>query len=443
MARIQPNTTKKLVLLDVPENVFTEIFKYFKYRHVYLTLRMVCRRIKKYVDSYIQVGGVFFSPNLYQSSRTYIVLKRNHQLISVYCKLSGPYPMPHSWVNKGYPVRVSQNEFADFGLIFNNKILIGIVCTKRIKYSITVTKAGCIQHEYNSRKDTFYQLHEKIVYKNRNERNWWLKGYVTMTSCLVGSSKVLSCFRERYYFGSARAPRPNILLMLDCNIKNYNKSNGSITSLISIIKLPSPLKTLVDFSLVYIRPDKVLLIGGGKSHDHIYDTTEDNLYMWLGTINNEDNDIHWMSLDCKMPKALRNPTCFKLKDNIYIIDHDKWTFKHTNCGNYESTAICNMYNMVTCKYYENVWPLPNSFTVHKYKSKARTLQKPSLRVMTDEKETFAILTNKACMDEASLLFTANDGFGHVPYWLDDEVNKDDRCVVDIPTNNINVIIRVK
>ena len=46
-------------LLDLPENVIRQIFGYLSYEEIYLTLRKTCKLFSKYVDNYIQVGGVF------------------------------------------------------------------------------------------------------------------------------------------------------------------------------------------------------------------------------------------------------------------------------------------------------------------------------------------------------------------------------------------------
>ena len=46
-------------LLYLPENVIRKIFGYLDYKDVYLSLRKTCKLFSKYVDNYIQVGGVF------------------------------------------------------------------------------------------------------------------------------------------------------------------------------------------------------------------------------------------------------------------------------------------------------------------------------------------------------------------------------------------------
>ena len=46
-------------LLDLPENVIRQIFGYLNYEEVFLTLRKTCKLFSKYLDNYIQVGGVF------------------------------------------------------------------------------------------------------------------------------------------------------------------------------------------------------------------------------------------------------------------------------------------------------------------------------------------------------------------------------------------------
>ena len=46
-------------ILDLHENIFHEIFKFLNYDTIYFKLRGVCRKLRIYADSFIQLGGVF------------------------------------------------------------------------------------------------------------------------------------------------------------------------------------------------------------------------------------------------------------------------------------------------------------------------------------------------------------------------------------------------
>ena len=52
-------TVNQIELLYLPENVTRKIFGYLNCEDLYLSLRRACKLLSKYVDNYIQVGGVF------------------------------------------------------------------------------------------------------------------------------------------------------------------------------------------------------------------------------------------------------------------------------------------------------------------------------------------------------------------------------------------------
>ena len=46
-------------IIQLPEQIFCEIFKYLKIETIMITLRAVCKKIKDHVDSYIKIKGIF------------------------------------------------------------------------------------------------------------------------------------------------------------------------------------------------------------------------------------------------------------------------------------------------------------------------------------------------------------------------------------------------
>ena len=446
MATKRLDTVQKTVLLDLPERIFVEIFQHLEYHYVFLNLRMVCHRIKEYVDNYIQLGGIFFSPKLHQIlyegaplSGTYFVFKRHHQVVSVYCEISAPVPKPRSWdITK----EVFRGEIGDFCLLDNNKLIISILRDKRGaqgRYTILSTKAQFVQYQYNQERKTWSERIEKTFYRNYNKR--YFEYDVSMSSCPIGNLKILSFVNHKKYLKIGEVPKPNKLFMLDFKIRKSNLCNVPLPCLISKMALPTPLRTLVDFSMINISKNKVLVIGGGclsamrndQYNDQVEHTNNANRLIWEGTVNNKENDINWISLDCKIPKAFFSPICFKLKENIYIVGYGNCDYESTryivghtelidrHCD-YKSIGTCDKYNLLTSEYHENVWPLPYSVLMTDFMK----LYKPSVRVMIDQKETFAIIKNakynEQLYKEATiLLFTEKGGFENVPFHYEDMV----------------------
>ena len=127
MAMERPETKSKVSILDLPESIFTEIiFPYFEFQHVYFKLRSICRRIKEYVDSYVELGGIYFNPNFDKTSRTYFVFKRQQKVVFVYCKWSKPY-------SNHFPFWFSKTNFSAFGLNIDNKVVVGTLCERYVR----------------------------------------------------------------------------------------------------------------------------------------------------------------------------------------------------------------------------------------------------------------------------------------------------------------------
>ena len=55
-----PRITKRNVnFLDLPEDVFVDIFKYLDHPTLYFTVACLCQKLKHYVDSHVGFGGIF------------------------------------------------------------------------------------------------------------------------------------------------------------------------------------------------------------------------------------------------------------------------------------------------------------------------------------------------------------------------------------------------
>ena len=412
MARNRSKRTDVSRLLDLPENIFTKIFSYFEPHYVYFMLRNICRRINTYVDTYVQLEEIFFNPKIHQSSRTYFIFKRLHKVVSIYCKLSAPYPGKSSLRSKINNVKGYsdyEKQLSELGLIVINKVVAGALnrrCTKINADGYSISRLDCILHEYSPDKNIWLELLVNTRCK-KNPMGCW-ENYCAISSCSIGNTKTLLLVRRTNY--STLLENRNRLLMLDVKMEISNMSETTNTCLLSETLLPDHLRQAEDFSMVNIIQNKILLIGS-------------SLLMSEGTLNDEENDIHWLSFNCKNPKAFDNPTCFKLKDYVYIIRHDKrWISMDDNPRirrfplqhSLHNKVTCDKYNINTFEYHENVWPVlgiddtPNS----------RRIGEPAIKVLTDTKETFAIMIIEKYPETTTVIFTEKEGFEYVSYHLD-------------------------
>ena len=374
------------------------------------------------------------NPNFYKSSRTYFIFKRHQKVVSVYCKYSKPYSDDFpSWCDP-----MNRTDFIDFGLYFDNKVVVGTLCERYTRLnddSVSESKFECVLYEYSPKKNIWQELPEKTRYKY--DVIGYRKKYVTISSCLIGNSKILSFVRERNYMRSEGLHNTNVLLMLDPNMKMLNMRKAPKNCSVLEVQLPDSLKSLLDFSMVNINQTQVLVIGG--IYDHGRDRTKFNHLIWKGTMNDEENDIHWVSLDCKMSKALTQPNCFKLKDSIYIVSRNAAIMEYTPCSSKLRNSFrcfissshrddtCDRYNIGTSKYDENVWQLHNHYSLS--------------GVMTDANETFAIMMNETYQDTSILSFTEHRGFEYVKDKLVIPSFMEDQCYEDSRAGH--VIIRIK
>ena len=64
-------------LVQLPELVFHEIFKHFEYKTLIFTIRVLCKKIRQYIDSYIEIKGIFMLTGENQSpSKIIHIFKR-------------------------------------------------------------------------------------------------------------------------------------------------------------------------------------------------------------------------------------------------------------------------------------------------------------------------------------------------------------------------------
>ena len=139
-------------LFYLPENVIRKIFGYLNYEDIYLSLRKTCKLFSKYVDNYIQVGGVFMlitgatiqchahGNNLKDAwcfedrppCKMIYILKQNQKMLSIIGEtipsLPNPAPQGLLFFSERNFILQSFDEIACFGGLVKGRIIAGYLC---------------------------------------------------------------------------------------------------------------------------------------------------------------------------------------------------------------------------------------------------------------------------------------------------------------------------
>ena len=88
--KLQKKNSKKSIL-DLHETIFHEMFKFLDHHTIFLRVRGVCRTIKTYADSFVQLGGVSMILG-YQSFNLLQVYTLKRNVIVINIQSIKPYP---------------------------------------------------------------------------------------------------------------------------------------------------------------------------------------------------------------------------------------------------------------------------------------------------------------------------------------------------------------
>ena len=96
-------------VLDLPEQIFRDIFQYLDFDTIFITIRKVCQKLKRYVDDYKKVVGVFMlmaqKPTM-PRKLMFVLQQHNGIKIAWYKQISPfPYPIYTGWMSLGWASR--------------------------------------------------------------------------------------------------------------------------------------------------------------------------------------------------------------------------------------------------------------------------------------------------------------------------------------------------
>ena len=156
-------------ILDLPENIFRDIFDYLEDKVVYYKVRAVCRQLRLHSDNYIQIVGKFLllqgellvpkSPAkpLQGSVSTWSlhIFTKRQTIRSFYWKWLNFSKISHT-VNKIY-CNNSKNKWASktFGIVSNGIFVPGSWFSPQYYYNYPEIKHRLYFFDYNSRTNEF------------------------------------------------------------------------------------------------------------------------------------------------------------------------------------------------------------------------------------------------------------------------------------------------
>ena len=267
-------------------------------------------------------------------------------------------------------------------------------------------------------------------------------GYCIVCSCLLGDSKILlfllnrcqcnRCLRvnkncDKDEDGDADNVLSHIppgmdilvqpgefrLLLLDLDFAYGQRSEPPAYQ-----RYPREMENMKDFSIARISKNEFILVGGSNSgvNKNSGNCTTTWL-LWKGILKEETCKIEWLGMDNTLARPLRNPICFKLQDNVYIVGRELSTQR----GNTIERFTCDKYHFQNKRYSENIWPFRPTFNEHlvarRSQGKPSIFEKEML-IATDREETFAMILStrdsyEPCEPYPPIIFSEKGGFEHV------------------------------
>lgn len=416
-------------LLDLPEDIFYEIFRFLHIRDIYFSVRNVSKTMKQYVDCYIELAGVFmlvgggcsfgeiFEKRL--SSEVLYVFKQNSRIISIVSKGCPVLPHPLSSYSVDDIQIETYMEIASFGRLIEGKIVAGYYTKEHWEEQMPVTIWKKQRYRRPSQRSG-YRLVPYLFEYERSKKSWlpilpsstqpltYRKDITCdLTFCSVGNSMLVRLsinkggeyglgeeydykiasfkFDIEYKESKNDSDVSNITFSMeyldainqeenvDCQLEMTETEQldtavgGSDWS--SELQKRNIDYTLRESCLIEMRSDRIILFGYQESFQ---EHTQNRLCQaslkikgFKMTCSNIDTYI--------VEDIIRKPICFKLKDNVYIMESFRGI---PNCGTQH--LKCVRYSTLDKTYDSSNYLLPS-------------LLKSIHAVITDPEEDFAIL----------------------------------------------------
>ena len=395
-------------ILDLPEQIFRKIFRHISTQELFFTIRKLNRDVKKYVEDYLSLQGVFI-----------LIREQNMPtLVILIFKREGNKYVTHSTVAPSFPmldhssnINVENAKLHLFPLLtmstaVQGPLLFGVHSRTPSRYFRGVAERVAVDlHGFDADKCCWKHL--KTRYVNINGQ---------MIICSVLNDSTLLMFHSTGHEGIYYKLKL-ISICVDTVPNSYlNVFTGHGKRRMNI---PEEIQQLSDFSVLTLSNDSIALIGGRYGYySASYGSPVLNRVIWQGTLTDGNTTIQWDAIDIGGSCMGCNPICFKLKNNVYITGDRK----HCSCGNnriwHSSCLSCthitntfDRYNYKEKKMYTDAYAMPDELS---------NMCQP-VQIATDKNETFAVFVFKnepsyACgigCEVKMLIFTEEDGFVQV------------------------------
>ena len=424
----------KITLLSLPEDAVRAIFHHLELSLVYFTMRLVCKKMKAYVDNYVSLGGIFLVIGNAVSSELLYVFQKAPTSFKVYWKGMTSVES-QNFIRQDNPyLRYERPNY----FIWNNKVM---CCIFQISEVSLPFKNGYVLFQYNLPTNSWKLVFENInvcKYANEPLSKEHCHPFILPEGTWpyqLSQSRYKCNYNYSYAWYRDSGPYIEIKSVLDTDIiEGVIFCPGKLS-----LKFPKDIRKLLDFSMVGLGPQKVGVVGGfwtqkksgllsladgNRGMTDSFETPKSyfNHNIHLGTVSINGSDTVW---DCKyipnIPSRCR-PLCFKMKNNLYIAGHcsyspllednnpwDQWKKEdpdmwHTFCENhsdFKDCICCDRFDISESKYYRNVHSLPTPLN---------RMYHPKLT--TDRRENFAVIEFFDPVDSKDMIwiFTEQEGF---------------------------------
>ena len=373
-------------IIDLPEQIFRKIFQHISTQELFFTIRKLNRDVKKYVEDYLSLQGVFvFIREQNMPTRVILIFKRE-----------GNKYVTHSWVAPSFPmldhssnINIENTKLHMFPLLTMSKgiqgpLLFGV--HSRIPYRYFRGVQGSMTERvavdlYGFEADKCCWKHLKTRYANIN-------GQMIICSAINDSTLLMFQSTEKEGIGYSLKLISVCVDTVPNSYLNVFTGHGQRR-----MNIPEEVQQLSDFSFLTLSNDSIALIGGRYGYYSApYGAPVLNRVIWQGTLIDGNTKIEWDAIDIGGYCMGYNPICFKLQDNVYIITGDRkhcasdnnriWHSSCVSCTHHNNTF--DRYNYKEKKMYLNAYSMPDGFF---------NVYHP-LQFATDKNEAFAVFLLK-------------------------------------------------
>ena len=404
---------KDLHILDLPEQIFREIFLYLD-DHSIVNLKTICNQIKSYVNNYVEVERRFLV--LYNSFDSRFPMESIHM---IKCPTKNPRILARM---RGFGVSesnlLSPCEKHAFATNIRKNNVVGIFYAHE----------NCRSHKFESTTFHLYSFNSKynkwnLISPNPPEDNLFLANNSLDFSSQIMCSHITEL--DVAVFHIIYVSEKSFIQLIRFHV---NEDDDKLTYSSSYSLAPEKLCSLRGFFLGQKGRGEIILFGGSSDMPLSNCWGFISTYMtnvWDGTLSVDGTEIIWKDTNHALPIMKSPRFMFYFNDYIYILegleDSDKnesirglpcTSEEFGNLGSSSAYPTCHKYCLTDKKYYENIYRLPESWYAfsRSYKHLV-SVDKTNQFVLIIARNLFCDGTEKNNDDRRRILFfTEKEGF---------------------------------